>query len=88
MDPETVSGQKVRNLGDRERSACALNPDFHFGANEVECGVVGTGRAREQRERQTSECQCLKTQRPSNRSREAHYFPFNNVVDGLKRNFN
>jgi hypothetical protein len=48
VDPETVSGLEIRNLGDREGCTCALDADFHSRADEIEGGVVGVGKSKGQ----------------------------------------
>jgi hypothetical protein len=45
MDPEAVSGLKVRDFGNRQSSPCTLDADVNFRADEVEGGIVGMRRA-------------------------------------------
>jgi hypothetical protein len=44
MNPEAVSRLKVRNFGDREGMAFALNPNLHFGTGEIEGRAIGPER--------------------------------------------
>ena len=53
MDPETVSGLEIGDLGDGKSGACALNANLDFRTNEVEGGIVGVSCAKEERDGKT-----------------------------------
>lgn len=40
MNPQPVSGQQVRNLGDGQSQLSALHVHVHLGASQIKAGAV------------------------------------------------